>query len=179
VRATAISSRYTGSCEPTECWQRNCRAHSDRSQPNRFRASPDSKADAALTPAVSVIALAYSPAAGAAAFPYRDCGLAVVLVLLGVGGGGLLAARLETGAERSSGRNGFRSGSGALAPPQLVGLASNTARRGGLVPYALELRDSGAESASPAWFPSVGRDGAALGTSLGLALEAGQTRGQR
>ena len=99
ARATAVSICYTGSCEPTECCQRNCRAFFDRSQPNRFPASPDWKADAALAPGLPAIALAYSSAAGATAFSHRNGRLAVVLTLVGLGGSGLLAPRLETGAE--------------------------------------------------------------------------------
>lgn len=71
-------------CKQAEYYERNCRALSDRSQAECFRASPDSEADAAHAAAVSGIALAHSFVAGPAAYPYRHCRLAVLFPLLGI-----------------------------------------------------------------------------------------------
>jgi Homeodomain-like domain len=54
----------------------------------------------------------------------------------------------------------------------LLALLAKAPRCGGLVPHALELCELGVELRGPAWPCSVGRDRAALVTSVGLALEA-------
>src|SRR3954468_17389270 len=66
-----------------------------------------------------------------------------------------------------------------LPPAQSVGVAGETARRVRLVPCALELLDFGAESPGSARYRRIGRNGTTLAAPLGLALETGQTGGER